>query len=230
MRSTRLERNIRAAALLALVAALSIGLFATTAIAKPAPVTKITFKLADHEVPPGAAVNGSVLVRTRSGHDWVPFANAPLSVQVDGTQVLSLVTDTAGRATVSYAAAAGGHVMKVIFSGDATHKRARRAQGFAVVAGATTAPTAPVLTPTPGLALVTLSWTVPSDGGSPIVSYRIYRRGTSGGEISLATVPAGTTTYSDTAVTSGTLYYYQVTAVNGDGEGARSIEVSAMPS
>jgi hypothetical protein len=229
VRSTTFERNIRIITVLALVSALSIGLFTTTALAKPAPVTKITFKLTDHEVPPGAAVNGSVLVRTRSNHAWVPFAGAPLSVTVDGTQVMSLVTDTAGRATVSYTAAAGGHVMKVIFAGDATHKRARRAQGFAVVASATTVPAAPVLTPTSGLVSVALSWTVPADGGSPISGYRIYRGTTPGGEALLTTVTIGTT-YLDTAVTSGVTYYYQVTAVNGDGESVRSVEVSATPS
>ena len=228
MRSRTLDRNIRTVTVLALVAGLCIGLFAIPASAKPAPVTKITFKLADHEVPPGAAVNGTVLVRTRSDHQWVPFAAAPLSVQVDGTQVLSLVTDATGRATVSYAAAAGGHVMKVIFSGDATHKRARRAQGFAVVAGATTVPAAALLTATPGFVSVTLSWTVPVDGGSPILGYRIYRGTTSGGEAFVTTVTVGTT-YLDTAVTSSVPYYYQVTAVNADGEGVRSVEVSATP-
>jgi uncharacterized protein (DUF58 family) len=133
------DKNIRPRGIIALMlgVVLSVGFLSTNAIAKPAPVTKITFKLSDHNVPPGAAVTGSILVRTRSNHEWVPFAGAPLSVRVDGTEVLTLVTGADGRATVSYVAPEGGHVMRVVFLGDDTHKRARRSQGFAVVAGAT---------------------------------------------------------------------------------------------
>lgn len=207
---------------------LCVGLSATNAIAKPPPVTKITFKLADHNVPPGSVVTGSVHVRTRSNHEWTPFAGAPLSVRVGGTEVLVLTTDANGDAAISYVAALGDHVMKVVFAGDDTHKRAQRAQGFSVVAGATAVPGAPVLTTIPGTAVVGLSWTVPFDGGSVITGYNIYRGTTSGGETLLATVTSGTT-YNDFAVVGAVTYYYEVSAVNGDGEGARSTEMSATP-
>ena len=207
---------------------LSVGFLSTSAIAKPVPVTKITFKLLDHNVPPGGAVTGSILVRTRSGHAWVPFAGAPLSIRVDGADVLALVTGADGRATVSYVAPEGGHVMRVMFLGDATHKRARRSQGFAVVAGATAVPAAPVLTATGGLGVVTLSWTVPFDGGSGITGYVIYRGTASAGEALLTTVPPGTT-YADFAVIGGATYYYRVLATNAEGEGAVSNEVFATP-
>jgi predicted phage tail protein len=209
--------------------ALCVGFLSTSAVAKPAPVTKITFKLSDHNVPPGAAVTGSVLVRTRSNHEWVPFVGAPLSVRVDGTEVLTLVTDAEGRATVSYVALEGGHVMRVVFVGDATHKRARRAQGFAVVAGATAVPAAPVLTAITGAAVVNLSWTVPFDGGSAITGYNIYRGTTSGGETLLTAVAPGTV-FADFGVTGGITYFYRVSAVNADGEGAFSNEAFATPS
>jgi hypothetical protein len=224
------DKNIRPRAILALIlgVVLSIGFVSTSAIAKPAPVTKITFKLSDHNVPPGGAVTGSIVVRTRSNHEWIPFAGAPLSVRVDGTDVLTLVTDASGRATVSYVAPEGGHVMRVMFLGDDSHKRARRSQGFAVVAGATAVPAAPVLTATAGIAVVNLSWTVPFDGGSAITGYSIYRGTTSGGEALLTTVPPGTA-YADLAVTSGVTYYYRVLATNADGDGASSNEVSATP-
>jgi len=207
---------------------LSVGLVSTNAIAKPAPVTKITFKLDDHHVPPGAAVTSDVLVRTRSNHEWVPFAGAPLSVRVDGTDVLTVVTGVDGHATVSYVAPEGGHVMRVVFLGDDTHKRARRSQGFSVNAGATAVPAAPVLTATAGLAVVNLSWTVPFDGGSAITGYAIYRGTTSGGETLLTTVAPGTT-YADFSVTSGLTYYYRVLATNADGDGASSNEAFATP-
>ena len=158
----------------------------------------------------------------------MPFAGAPLSVRVDGTEVLTLVTGADGHATVSYVAPEGGHVMRVVFLGDDTHKRARRSQGFSVIAGATAVPAAPVLTATAGLAVVNLSWTVPFDGGSAITGYAIYRGTTSGGETLLTTVAPGTT-YADAAVTSGLTYYYRVLATNAEGDGATSNEVSATP-
>ncbi|MDX6310528.1 MAG: phosphatidylinositol-3-phosphatase [Nocardioidaceae bacterium] len=72
----------------------------------------------------------------------------------------------------------------------------------------------------------TLNWTAPSDGGSPITGYKIYRGTTSGGE-TLLDSPSGTsTTYSDTTAVSGQQYFYQVSAVNAIGEGARSAEQS----
>ena len=192
------DKHVRPRGIIALVLGivLSVGFVSTNAIAKPAPVTKITFKLDDHHVPPGAAVTSDILVRTRSNHEWVPFAGAPLSVRVDGTDVLTVVTGVDGHATVSYVAPEGGHVMRVVFLGDDTHKRARRSQGFSVVAGATAVPAAPLLTATAGLAVVNLSWTVPFDGGSAITGYAIYRGTTSGGETLLTTVAPGTT-YAD---------------------------------
>jgi predicted phage tail protein len=224
------DKNIRPVILvLILGVVLSVGFVSTSAIAKPAPVTKITFRLHDHNVPPGAAVTGSILVRTRSNHAWVPFASAPLSVRLDGTEVLTLVTGTDGRAAVSYVAPTGGHVMRLVFVGDAAHKRAHRAQGFSVVAGATEVPAAPVLTATAGTAVVNLSWTVPNDGGSAITGYTIYRGTIAGAETLLATVAPGTA-YVDSAVTSGITYYYRVRAVNADGEGASSNEAIATPS
>ena len=76
---------------------------------------------------------------------------------------------------------------------------------------------------------VRLSWTAPaSDGGSALVSYRIYRATTSGNETLLAAL--GTeTTYTDMAAANGTTYFYVVSAVNGVGEGLPSSERSATP-
>jgi Fibronectin type III domain len=98
------------------------------------------------------------------------------------------------------------------------------------VAGSTTAtkPDAPVLSATAGTTDVSLTWTTPNDGGSPIQGYNIYRGTSSGGESALVT-NVQSNSYSDTTVTAGTTYYYEVTAVNGVGEGPASNEVSAMP-
>jgi len=81
-----------------------------------------------------------------------------------------------------------------------------------------------------GDAQVTLSWSAPlSDGGSPITNYRIYKGESAGAETLLTTI-GNLLTYTDTAVTNGQTYYYEVTAVNSFGESARSNEVSATPS
>ena len=76
---------------------------------------------------------------------------------------------------------------------------------------------------------VVLSWTAPaSNGASAITNYKVYRGTTAGGETVLTTL-GNVTTYTDSAVTNGQIYYYQVSAVNGVGEGPKSTEVSATP-
>jgi fibronectin type 3 domain-containing protein len=93
-----------------------------------------------------------------------------------------------------------------------------------------TAPDAPQgLTATASPGKVTLSWSPPaSDGGAPVTSYRIYRATSAGAETPL-TLVGNVTTYQDTAVANGTTYFYKVTAINSEGEGAKSGEASATP-
>ena len=95
-----------------------------------------------------------------------------------------------------------------------------------------TVPGVPTLNqPTAGNGSVSLSWSAPSsDGGATITSYNIYRSTTKGGEGSTPFHTGVTGTgYSDNSVTNGTTYYYEVTAVNGIGEGPASSEASATP-
>lgn len=108
-------------------------------------VTKITFKLDDHNVALGEMLTGAVLVRTRAGKQWEPLAGATLSLQIAKTEVATLVTDADGAASVAYAPSEGDHVIRVVYAGDDLHKSARRAQGFNVAAGDPT----PTPTPTP---------------------------------------------------------------------------------
>ncbi len=80
-----------------------------------------------------------------------------------------------------------------------------------------------------GNSSVKLSWSPPSsDGESPITKYRIYR-GTESGDLTLLLEVGTTLEYTDTSVTNGVTYHYQVSAVNSAGEGPSSNEVSAMP-
>ncbi|HVL87401.1 MAG TPA: fibronectin type III domain-containing protein [Candidatus Thermoplasmatota archaeon] len=90
-------------------------------------------------------------------------------------------------------------------------------------------PSAPgSLAASPELNRIKLSWSVPEvDGGSPITEYRLYR-GTDPVSLSLLVSQTGTS-YADNAVTAGTTYHYEVSAVNAQGEGPRSPQVSAAP-
>ncbi len=89
-------------------------------------------------------------------------------------------------------------------------------------------PGTPTLTATAATGAAKLTWTTPSDGGSTITGYNIYRGTAAGNATLLLSVPASTA-YTDTAVTAGVRYYYQVSAVNKVGAGSRSNEVSAVP-
>lgn len=101
--------------------------------------------------------------------------------------------------------------------------------GYSNQAAATpnTPPAAPIgLTATRGNAQVALSWTA-STGA---VSYNVYRGVSAGGEAASAVRTGVTgTSVTDSGLTNGTTYYYQVTAVNSGGEGSRSGEASATP-
>lgn len=99
---------------------------------------------------------------------------------------------------------------------------------FATCGGTATVPGAPTLSASAGNAVAHLTWTAPSNGGSAITNYKVYRGTTSGGETLLTTL-GNVTSFDDTGVTNGTTYFYKVSAVNGIGEGAQSNEASATP-
>jgi fibronectin type 3 domain-containing protein len=80
----------------------------------------------------------------------------------------------------------------------------------------------------PGDRRVDLTWTEADDYGSVITNYRIYR-GTTPGDLSLLVEVGDVISYTDTKVTNGVTYYYQVSAVNEHGEGSRAAEASVTP-
>ena len=92
-------------------------------------------------------------------------------------------------------------------------------------------PPAPTLvSATPANSLVALAWNAPaSDGGSEIVGYKVYRGVVSDSEALLATV-GDVLAYSDSGLMNGQRYFYRISAVNLEGEGAQSNEMSATPS
>ncbi len=91
------------------------------------------------------------------------------------------------------------------------------------------APTGPTnLVGTAGNGQVALSWTA-SSGAS---NYNVYRGTKSDGEslTPIATLSGTTTSYTDTGVTGGTTYFYNVAATNSVGISPDSNEITATPS
>ena len=86
-------------------------------------------------------------------------------------------------------------------------------------------------TPTQGDRSLALNWTVPlNDGGSTITGYNVYEGTSAGGESSTPANGGTLITATDstiTGLTPGTIYWFIVKAVNANGEGAASNEVSA---
>jgi fibronectin type 3 domain-containing protein len=87
------------------------------------------------------------------------------------------------------------------------------------------APAAPTgLNAAPRNAQVALVWNT-STGAT---SYNVKRSTTNGSGYTTVSSPTGTS-YNDTGLTNGTLYYYVVSAVGAGGESANSSQVSATP-
>ena len=84
------------------------------------------------------------------------------------------------------------------------------------------------LTATAGNGKVSLSWSAPSNGGSAITYYKIYRSTSSGTEVYLTT-RGNVTSWTDTGVTFGNTYFYKVSALNSAGISPQSNEASAAP-
>ena len=80
---------------------------------------------------------------------------------------------------------------------------------------------------TAGASGIGISWATPFDGGSPILSFKVFRSlaPSAYGPIPLGN--ASTAGYLDSDVTAGTKYYYVVRASNARGDGPASSEVNA---
>jgi fibronectin type 3 domain-containing protein len=91
--------------------------------------------------------------------------------------------------------------------------------------GSTRRPAAPVgvnVTGGPVAASLAVSW----DGADGAASYKVYRSSAEDGVYTQAGA-SETTTYTDTGLVMGTVYYYRVSAVNAAGEGEKSASAHA---
>lgn len=81
-----------------------------------------------------------------------------------------------------------------------------------------------------GNGTIKLAWTDGAANGSPIITRKLWRSLTSGGEVLLGEVTlAGDGTFTDTGLTNGLTYFYKASTVNDIGESDLSLEVSASP-
>ena len=79
-----------------------------------------------------------------------------------------------------------------------------------------------------GNTFIELSWTKPTDNGSPITAYQLERKEVDGAYLPISPAPgAAVTTYRDEQVANGTAYIYRISAINEDGGADWSNEVTA---
>jgi hypothetical protein len=90
-------------------------------------------------------------------------------------------------------------------------------------------PSAPVLSGTAGDSVNVLNWTIPAANGAVLTDYSLLRGLTSGGESATPIYTGTLTTYTDTGLSDGTDYFYEVYATNAIGNGADSNEISLTP-
>lgn len=92
---------------------------------------------------------------------------------------------------------------------------------------ANTVPAAPTVNAVAGFDAVTVDWTAPANGGTPITEYRVSAsRG--GAVVASVTVGPGVTSYTFGALVNGVTYDFSVVATNAVGEGAAGV-TSATP-
>jgi len=101
----------------------------------------------------------------------------------------------------------------------------REATGTGLLPPPPPPPAAPSLYVTAGYGVVNLTWT----SVLTATNYNVKRSIAPGGETTIFNMSGTNTTYTDTNVVDGTLYYYEVSAINTTGEGMNSAEVSALP-
>src|SRR5215469_11693946 len=160
---------------------------------------------------------------------WI-FANGQtISSLWNGVETQSGGLVTVTNESYNGSVAAGGSITNIGFNGTITSGNPAPT-AFAVngnLCGSLGGdpPLAPTsLTATAGNQQIALSWT----GSLTASSYNVQRSTTSGGPYT-AVGSTTTTSFTNTGLTNGTVYYYVVSAVNSAGSGANSNQVFATP-
>lgn len=192
----------------------------------PAPPVPILEPASDS--PPTGTASTSITSPTVGGNG--AEADATIGVFLDGSTVGTAAADSSGNWQFTMPSMSVGlHVVAATATDVAGNRSPLSASLALTITTGTvppnTVPGAPVLSVI-GTGPVALSWTTPSNGGSALTGYTIYRGTASGSEAVLASVGPAAAAYTDTALSPGTTYYYEVTATNSVGEGMPSNETS----
>ena len=196
---------------------------APTALTATAGHTQVTLRWT-HGDDGGSALTGHEYRQAASGEEFSDWTAIPNSAATGANATSYTVTGLSNGVEYMFAV------------------RARNAEGesaaspAASATPAATAPAAPTaLTATAGHTQVTLRWTPGEDGGSPLTGHE-YRQAASGEEFSdwtaipnSAAEGANATSYTVTGLSNGTTYTFYVRAVNAEGPGAESNQVTATP-
>ena len=160
--------------------------------------------------------------RATNGLGTLGFANPPLYTAFQGANGATDFHDIADGSTNLFYPAVAGYDDA---TGLGTFNGANLLLDLSGKAPAPTVPSAPTgLKATPGNSQVSLTW----NAGAGATSYNLYHSGSSGTETLYKSGPSATS-FTDTGLTNGTAYFYQVAAVNSVGASARSSEATATP-
>jgi fibronectin type 3 domain-containing protein len=172
----------------------------------------------------GSVLSGTVGLTAAGGDNTGVWK---VDFQVDGVTKSTSAASPFGYSWNTTSVANGSHTLTTVVH-DYPDNTISRTIAVNVLNGVVT-PTAPA---TPSLAgvvagdrSVALSWSAPTDGGSPLTGYKLYRSTTSGAETLLTTLGTATS-YTDVGLSNGTTYYYKLTAGNSIGDSALSSERS----
>ena len=186
--------------------------------------------LADsEEVPPEVVItapgDGAVLASTDVTVEWGAWDNQTGLDRIEVTVDSDAPADVGLNTSMELSLSEGAHTVMVT-AYDAMGNDGSDSISFSIVLP--TVPGTPTsLTATPSDSSVLLGWTAPSNGGSAITAYHVYR-GTDPGSLSEVGTSNGTS-YSDGGLVNGITYHYALSAENSVGEGLQSDVVNVTP-
>jgi photosystem II stability/assembly factor-like uncharacterized protein len=194
----------------------------------------------------GVAVgaSGKIIFTTNGGVDWtaatttdvgathmygVSMSDASNGVAVGLSGTIVYTTNGGVDWTDATTTNVGATYMYGVSMGDASNGVAVGKLGEIVFTGSAPSEVGTVSTTT-GNTQVELSWSAPSDNGSAITDYIIQYSTDDSNWSTFADGTSTGTTATVTGLTNGTLYYFQVAAVNANGTGTYPDSVSDTPS
>lgn len=191
----------------------------TIAVTAGAPsATTSTFAVGANALTQNATTTATVVVKDAASNTISTAASSDFALAATlGT--FGSVNCTSGTCTSTYTATTLGSASLTAKIGGTNIVNSPQTVVVAAVPGAVTS-----LTATPGNTQVTLSWSAPSsDGGSAVTDYLVeYRLSGAGSFTTFSHTASTTTNIIVTGLTNGSLYNFQVSAINAIGTGSAS--------